>query len=234
MDKSTTYRYVSTLEELGYLEQDDATQKYRLGIKVVDLGLASLNAMELRHIARPYMERLARESGYTINVGILDGTDVIYVERVTSQTSIDLNLHVGSRLPAYCTSMGKVLLADLPEQRLHSLIDRMELVPRGPNTITTRGALSSELNRVRVAGFALNNEELAYGHRSVSAPIRSRTGEVAAALNLAVHAAMISIEIVTTTLAPQLIGVADRISAHLGYRPGDVSAGDTNRRITER
>lgn len=219
MDKSTTHRYVATLEELGYLEQDSESQKYRLGIKVVDLGLAALNAMEMRHIARPHMERLARESGHTINIGILDGADVFYVERVTNPTSIDLNLTVGSRLPAYCTSMGKVLLADLPEERLFDLIDRVEFLPRGPNTIITRGALLAELQRVRVAGFAVNNEELAYGHRSISAPIRSRAGATIAALNMAVRASMISLDDLTGWLASHLISVADHISSYLGYRP---------------
>lgn len=219
MDKSTTHRYVATLEELGYLEQDSESQKYRLGIRVVDLGLAALNAMEMRQVARPHMEKLGRESGHTVNIAILDGTDVFYVERVTNPSSIDLNFTVGSRLPAYCTSMGKVLLADLPEDRLFSLIDRMELLPRGPNTVATRGALLAELQRVRASGFAINNEELASGHRGIAAPIRSRTGVTIAALSMAVHASRVSLDHLTGTLAPLVIATADRVSSFLGYRP---------------
>src|SRR5579884_161518 len=117
LSRSTTHRYVATLATLGYLRQDHATRKYRLGPRVLDLGFSAINSMELREVASPHLHRLSDETGFTVNMAILDGLDIVYVERCRSaraeQREIDLNLHVGARLPAYCTSLGKVLLAFL-------------------------------------------------------------------------------------------------------------------------
>ena len=120
LSRSTTHRYVATLAALGYLQQDTDSKKYRLGPRVLDLGFSAINSMELREVAGPHLRELSDATGYTVNMAILDGLDIVYVERCRSaqprQREIDLNLHVGARLPAYCTSLGKVLLALLPEE----------------------------------------------------------------------------------------------------------------------
>jgi IclR family transcriptional regulator, pca regulon regulatory protein len=220
--RSTTHRYVATLAALGYLEQDADTRKYRLGPRVLDLGFSAINSMELREISGPHLQQLSDETGYTVNMGILDGTDVVYIERCRSsqqgQRAIDLNLHVGSRLPAYCTSMGKVLLADMDEAERDALIGRIELAPLGPNTLTDRAALTAELERVREQGIAVNNEELAFGLRSIAAPVRGQSGSVVAAINLAVHRSWVSIEDLVTRLSPPLRHTAEAISHRIGYR----------------
>ena len=222
LSRSTTHRYVATLTSLGYLRQDADTRRYRLGPRVLDLGFAALNSMGLRELSVPYLRRLSDETGFTVNMAILDGIDVVYVERCrtsrSGQREIDLDLHVGSRLPAYCTALGKALLAHLPKQELDELFPRMELVARGPNTITRKTALRSELARIRASGIAVNNEELAYGLRSVAAPIRDRSGEVTAALNLAVHRTMLSTEDLVERYAPAVQRTAAAISAELGHR----------------
>ena len=222
LSRSTAHRYIATLTELGYLQQDGATRKYRLGPRVLDLGFSAITSMELREISLPHLQQLSDETGHTVNMAILDGTDIVYVERVRSsrqgQRDIDLNLHVGSRLPAYCTSMGKVLLAFLPPERQREVIDRSELSRRGPNTITAKAELVDELERVRARGLAVNNEELAYGLRSIAAPVRSQSGEVVAAINLAVHRSMVSVEDLVANLGPPLLRAADEISARSGYR----------------
>src|SRR6478609_1982105 len=196
LNRSTTHRYIATLAALGYLQQDAPTKKYRLGPRVVDLGFSAINSMELREISMPHLQRLSDETGHTVNMAILDGADIVYIERCRSsrqgQREIDLNLHVGSRLPAYCTSMGKVLLAFVPEESLGSLLGEMELLRRGPNTIADTRALVDELAGVRSSGIAVNNEELAYGLRSIAVPVRSRSGDVVAAINLAVHRSLVS------------------------------------------
>src|SRR2546422_817423 len=174
LTRSTSHRYVATLARLGYLQQNPQSRKYRLGPRVLDLGFSAINSMELRQISAPHLQQLSDETGHTVNMAILDGTDIVYIERCRSsqqgQREIDLNLHVGSRLPAYCTSMGKVLLAFLPDGERDTLLDGIRLTQRGPNTLTARRALVAELKRVRETGFALNNEELAYGLRSIAAP----------------------------------------------------------------
>ncbi len=223
LGRSTTHRYVATLAALGYLQQDAATRKYRLGPRVLDLGFSAINSMELREVAAPHLRRLSDDTGYTVNMAILDGSDVVYVERCRSsqagQREIDLNLHVGSRLPAYCTSLGKVLLAFLQPAERASAIERIDFTQRGPNTIVSRGGFEAELKRVREAGFATNNEELAYGLRSIAAPVISHEGGAVAAINLAAHSSMIPMERLTEQLSPMLRQAATDISVNLGYRP---------------
>jgi IclR family pca regulon transcriptional regulator len=227
MRRSTTHRYMSTLVALGYLEQG-AARKYRLGLRVTDLGMSALNSTGLREHARPYLEDLRRQSSYTVNLAVLDGPEILYVDRVRSsrrgQSKIDLDLALGSRLPAYCTSMGKLLLAHLPDEEQRTLLTEMKLTRRGPNSITSKNALRAELEHVRDEGFAVNDEELAPGLHSISAPVRSESHEVVAAVNMAAHSSMISLEELVEHLGPHLIATADRISARLGYRRGDERA----------
>jgi IclR family pca regulon transcriptional regulator len=223
LSRSTTHRYVATLAKLGYLEQDASTRRYRLGPRVLDLGFSAINSMELREISAPHLRQLSDETGYTVNMAILDGLDIVYIERCRSsragQREIDLNLHVGSRLPAYCTSMGKVLLAFLPPDEQAEALAALELSRRGPNTLTSRAALATELKRVRRDGLAINNEELAYGLRSIAVPVLSASGAAEAAINLAVHSSMVSMEDLVARLSPALRRAAAEISDRLGHRP---------------
>jgi IclR family transcriptional regulator, pca regulon regulatory protein len=222
LSRSTTHRYIATLTALGYLQQDAETKRYRLGPRVLDLGFAAINSMDIRDISLPHLQALTDATGFTANMAVLDGSDVVYIERCrtsrSGQREIDLNLHVGSRLPAYCTAMGKALLAFVPAERLEGILDRVELVARGPNTITNRDALRAELARVREQDLAVNNEELAYGLRSIAAPIRSRSGEVVAALNLAVHQTMVSMDDLIDRFGPAVKRTAAAISAEIGPR----------------
>jgi len=224
LNKSTTYRYVATLARLGYVQQDPDTKKYSLGPRVVDLGFAAINSMEITRVAGQYLQALSDETGYTVSMAILDGPDVVYIDRRrsgrASNFAMGLNLHVGSRLPAYCTSMGKVLLAYRDPAVLRALLDRTDFARRGPKTITAREQLMASLDRVRSAGFAVNDEELAAGLRSIAAPVRDRSGQVIAAVNIAVHLTVwnASVESVVAKLeCPLRHAVAD-ISARLGYR----------------
>jgi IclR family pca regulon transcriptional regulator len=222
LSRSTAHRYVSTLATLGYLRQDAETRKYRLGPRVFDLGFAALNSMELREVAAPHLRELSDQTGYTVNMAVLDGLDIVYVERCRSaragQREIDLNLHVGSRLPAYCTSLGKVLLAYLPDDERAAALARVDFARRGPNTLLSEEALGAELQHVREDGFAINNEELAYGLRSIAAPVFAHDGRAVAGINLAVHRTMVSMEELVADLSSQLRRAADAISAQLGYR----------------
>ena len=225
LSRSTTHRYVATLAALGYLLQDRETRKYRLGPRVLDLGFSAINSMELRHICAPHLKALSDSTGHTANMAVLDGRDIVYIERCRAPgpREIDLNLHVGSRLPAYCTSMGKVLLAFLPPRELTQLLDGVQLARRGPNTITAKARLEKELERVRARGLAVNNEELAYGLRSLAAPVSSPSGETVAAINVAVHRSLVSMDDLLQDLAPSLERTAAEISAHIGF--GQVAHG---------
>lgn len=190
---------------------------------MLDLGFSALNSMELREVAAPHLRRLSDDTGFTANMAILDGLDIVYVERCRStqagQREIDLNLHVGARLPAYCTSLGKVMLAFLPPAEQAAAVELIDFSQRGPNTILSRSALEAELARVRTAGFATNNEELAYGLRSIAAPVLSREGTAVAGINLAAHSSLMPMDRLAEQLSPTLRRAAIDISAHLGYQP---------------
>ena len=224
MRRSTTHRYVTTLVALGYLKQG-AARKYRLGLRVTDLGMSALNATELREKAHPYLEELRQRTSYTVSLAVLDGPEIVYVDLAPSlrreQGKIDLGLHPGSRLPAYCTAMGKLLLANLPEEEQSELLASMKLTKCGPNTITSKKALRDELGEIREESFAVNDEELAPQLHSIAVPVRDEAREVVAAGSLSADTSMISLADLVDALGPHLVSTADRISARLGYRRDD-------------
>jgi IclR family transcriptional regulator, pca regulon regulatory protein len=224
MSRSTVHRYVITLVALGYLEQD-ASRKYRLGLRVTDLGMAALGSTGLREHSRSSLEALRDRSSFTVSVAVLYGRDILYIDRVRSyrrgQHMIDLNLRAGSRLPAYCTSMGKLLLAYLPDREQRKLIGEVQLTQHGPKSLKSKTALRTELEQIREAGLAINDEEFAEGLYSIAAPIRDASTAVAAAINMAVYAPIISLEDFVDGQGPHLLATADHISSLLGYRAND-------------
>jgi IclR family pca regulon transcriptional regulator len=224
MSRSTTHRYASTLAALGYLEQD-ASRKYRLGLRVTDLGITAMSAIGLREHARNCIGELRDRTGYTTALAVLDGTDILYIDRLLgahgTQSKVQLRLQAGSRLPAYCTAMGKLLLASVPANGHRELLSAVRLQKRGPNTITSKKALQRELQEVVAAGFAVNDEELAPELLAVAAPVRNGGGDVIAAVSLSAHRSGIALGELVDALGPHLVSMADRISARLGYRRAD-------------
>jgi IclR family pca regulon transcriptional regulator len=218
LSKSTVQRLTYTLQKLGYLDRDGETKKFRLGHKTLSLGLSVMKNLDLRKVAFPYLDKSSKEIGETVNLAILDGTEIVYVERIKTQQILNINLQVGSRLPAYCTSMGKAMLAFLPEDRLKQVLKKMELTPLTPYTVKLRKDLIKELEGVRIRGFATNNEELSIGLRSVAAPVRNFTGEVIAAVNIAVPSIRVSQKKLETVLATKVVETANKISFILGHR----------------
>jgi IclR family pca regulon transcriptional regulator len=224
MSRSTTHRYMITLVELGYLEQG-GSRKYRLGLRVTDLGMSALNSMSLREYARPDLEELRQETRFTVNLAILDGSEILYVDRVRGsrpgQSKIDFALHVGSRLPASCTALGKLLLAYLPDAEQEALIASLKLAKGGPNAIASKKALKAELGQISEEGLAVDDEELAAEVQAIAAPVRSSGGEVIAAVGLVGLRSMITVDELVVSLSPHLIATAARISARLGFRRDD-------------
>lgn len=219
LTRSTTHRYVATLTSLGFLEQDDTTRKYRLGPRVLDLGFSTLASLELREIAAPHLRRLTDTTGHTSNLAIRDDTDVILIDRVRGRPGryhhLEFTLHIGSRIPAYCSATGKALLAFLPRPDLDRLLDRTELIQRGPQTLTDKSALLTELARVRRTGIAVNDEELESALRSIAAPVRARSGEVIAAVNVAIPWSPVAMSELVNRLGPTLQTTANEIAARV-------------------
>jgi len=224
MSRSTTHRYVITLVALGYLEQG-ASRKYRLGLRVTDLGMAAINATGLRDHARPHLEELRQRTSYTTSISVLDGHEILCIDRARSfrrgLTDAERKLEPGSRLPAHATSTGKLLMAFLPEDERRRALAELKPGKVGPNTITGKRRLRDELDQVREAGFAVGDEEFAPELLCVAAPVRNASREVVAGVNIAARGTMISLEELVDALSPHLVSTADRISARLGYRRDD-------------
>jgi IclR family pca regulon transcriptional regulator len=217
MTSSTAHRYATTLAALGYLEQD-AQRNYLLAAGASDLGAAALLSTPLLRTARPKLERLRGETGWTIALAVLDGAGVLYLDRLRSHrmTVYDLELPhgPGSKLPAYCTATGKVLLAHLSEAERKAAIAATELVKRGPRSIATKKALRAQLAEVREADLALADEELQAGVRSIAAPIY-KDDQVVAAVGLDAASTAHTTASLAADLGPLLLECAADISAQL-------------------
>ncbi|MBB3042698.1 IclR family transcriptional regulator [Nocardioides soli] len=222
LSKSTCHRYVASLVALGYLEQDPETRKYELGPAAIGLGVAAVSSLELTKVAGRALQTLADETNHTVSMAILDGADIVYVDRrrpTRAGFRIELNVQVGTRLPAYCTSMGKALLAYRDPAAVRAAVDRIDLARRGPKTITAREQLTAELAEVRRTGLAVNDEELASGLRSLAVPVRDHGGTVVAAVGIAVHLSAwnATVEAVVARLQTPLRRTAQEISQRMGY-----------------
>ncbi|WP_232540124.1 IclR family transcriptional regulator domain-containing protein [Azohydromonas aeria] len=206
-------RILLTLQTLGYVEQEG--RQFRLTPKVMELGFAYLSAQPWWHLAQPLMEELTQQLKLSTSAAVLDGAEVVYVLRVPMQKIMSINLGVGSRLPAHCTSMGRVLLAGLREEQREARVAAMTLEPLTPRTTTDAEALLRKLSQVRRQGFALVNEELELGLMSLAVPVRDRSDRVVAAINVSSPAQRQSATELQKTCLPALQAVAERISAML-------------------
>ncbi|HMH47769.1 MAG TPA: IclR family transcriptional regulator [Solirubrobacteraceae bacterium] len=220
MSRPTTHRYVSTLVSLGYLEQD-ASRKYRLALGTIDLG-AGLSAMGLCAHARPHLEELSQRSGHTAEIAVLDGLEILLLDRVrgkrTGSNKRRESVGAGSRLPAYCTSMGKVLLAYLPKGLREKLISEMDLTKHGPRTITSKAALSGQLEDVANEGLAINDEELIEGSFAIAAPVREESGDVIAAVGLVAYGGAVDAKELVDRYEGKLVAAAEKVSREIGWR----------------
>ncbi|ABN00428.2 IclR family transcriptional regulator [Burkholderia pseudomallei] len=179
-------RILLTLQTLGYVEADG--RLFRLTPKILDLGFAYLTSMPFWNLAEPVMEQLSARIHESCSAAVLDRTEIVYVLRVPTHKIMTINLSIGSRLPAYCTSMGRVLLSSLDAAALDDTLARSTLRAYTPRTLTDPAALKDEIATVRSQGWAIVDQELEAGLISLSAPIRNRRGQVIAAMNISGNA----------------------------------------------
>jgi IclR family pca regulon transcriptional regulator len=206
-------RILLTLQTLGYVEPDG--RLFRLTPKVMELGFAYLASQPWWHLAQPLMEELKHTLNESTSAAVLDGDEIVYVLRVPVQKIMSINLGVGSRLPAASTSMGRVLLAQLPEDERERRLAAMPLPALTPKTTTDRDKLLRLLAQVRRQGWALVNEELELGLMSLAVPIHDRAGRVVAAMNVSSRPQRQSATELQKRCLPALQAVAERISAML-------------------
>ena len=213
LTRATARRVLHTLADLGYVSTDG--RRFSLSPKILELGHAFLSSMRLPAIVQPHLERLTESAHESSSVAVLDGRDIVYVARVARQRIMTVAINVGTRFPAYATSMGRVLLSHLPADELDAYLDGHEREAFTSHTITDRGTLVAELTRVREQGWALVDQELEEGLRSIAAPIRDRTGAVVAALNLSASSRRGEPSEVVEHLLPLLLETASAIDADL-------------------
>lgn len=211
--RAAARRFLLTLVELGYVRNDG--RYFSLTARVLELGYAYLSSLSLPEVAEPHLEALVAEVNESSSVSVLDRDDVVYVARVPTSRIMTVAISVGTRFPAYATSMGRVLLAGLPDADLEAYLATVRLDRLTSRTVGSVAALRSELARIRSQGWALVNQELEEGLRAVAAPIQDRTGRVVAAVNVSTHASRTSLEAMRRDLLPPLLKAAARIEADL-------------------
>ena len=213
LTRAAARRFLLTLTDLGYVRTDG--KQFALTPRVLDLGYAFLSSLTLPEVAEPHLERLAAELRESSSVSVLDGDEIVYVARVPTSRIMRVSINVGTRFPAYATSMGRVLLAALPEPELTAYLDRAVIEPLTARAIDNAEDLEQELARVREQGWALVDQELEEGLRSIAAPIHDAGGRTIAAANVSAHASRVSADDIRQTLLPPLLEAARRIEADL-------------------
>jgi IclR family pca regulon transcriptional regulator len=218
--KGSGFRYTFTLQKLGYLDQDAVTKRYRPGVKVLSLGFDYLTSLDLTELAQAHIEELFHETGCPTHLAVLDGPDIVYVARRSDRSLTTINLFVGARLPAYCTSMGRVLLAFRPVAERRELLAAVDRVKHTPTTITDIEGLEVAFTEIRSRGYCMTDQELEIGVRSIAAPVRDASGEVIAAVNVSTLSARVDLEELENKVLPRLLEASSRISSALSYNTG--------------
>jgi IclR family pca regulon transcriptional regulator len=214
LTRAAARRFLLTLVRLGYVRVEG--REFSLRPRVLELGYSYLSALTLPEVAQPHLEALVARVDESSSVSVLDGDDIVYVARVHTKRIMTVMITVGTRFPAYATSMGRVLLAGLPADELAEYLGRARLAPLTGRTVTDAATLRATLDQVREQGYALVDQELEEGLRSAAAPVRNREGAVVAAVNLSVSASRTSLRQLAEEYVPPLLETAAQISRDLG------------------
>jgi IclR family pca regulon transcriptional regulator len=231
LSRATSRRFLLTLVALGYVKTDG--RLFVLTARVLELGFSYLSALSLPEIAQPHLEQLAAITHESTSASVLDGDDIVYVARVRTRGIMSVRIDIGTRFPASVTSMGRVLLADLDPDELDEFLSTLDLEDLTTHTIRSKDALAEELAKVREQGWALVDQELEEGLRSIAVPIRHRSGAVIAAINVSTTVSAHTLETMREQLLPALFSTADKISHDLTAarpfsRPGKGRNGRAN------
>jgi IclR family pca regulon transcriptional regulator len=213
LTRAAARRFLLTLVELGYVRTDG--RLFGLRPRILELGYAYLSSLSLPEVAQPHLEALVAEVHESCSVSLLDGHDIVYVARVPTKRIMTVAISVGTRFPAYATSMGRVLLAHQPAEWLDGYLKTVELVALTPRTVTDPAKLRSTLTRIRNQGFAVVDQELEEGLRSMAVPIHDGAGTVVAAMNVSARTSRGSSEAIRRELLPPLQAAATELEADL-------------------
>jgi DNA-binding IclR family transcriptional regulator len=217
LHKSTAFRLLEALRRHHLVAVDEVTGRYRLGLGLFELGMAAVSRLDVGQCAPPFLEALAGETGESASLGIFEDPEVVHILRVESAHALRLPSLAGRRSPAYCTGIGKAILAHLEPERLDRYLKEVTLRPRTPRTITDRDVLRADLRRVRTRGYSLDDEEIFPGLRCVAAPIFGIEGRVLAGVSVAGPSSRMPKDSLPR-FASRVVSTAGEISKRLGYQ----------------
>jgi DNA-binding IclR family transcriptional regulator len=226
LHKSTVHRLMMVLEGHRLVAKNPENGRYRLGLKLFELGSKAIADLDLRERSRAHLTRLLQETRETVHLCILDLGDVVYLEKMEPERSMRTASRVGARHPAYCTAVGKVLMSELPEADLSALLKTIEFKPRTARTIISPDAFRAELKRIRARGYALDDEEIEEGLRCVAAAVRDHSGRAIAAVSMSGPSFRMTDSRIPA-LAESVCRVAMGLSTELGFAAigAEVTAG---------
>lgn len=216
LHKSTVHRLLSTLRQRGYVTQDVKTNNYQIGLKLFEIGSAVLNKMDLRAKVRPHLESLRQVTNETIHLGILDDYQVVYIDKVESSEVIRMYSRIGKRVPAYCTSLGKILLAYSAKELIANLLMEKPLLRRTEFTITDPELLTEHLAQVKKQGYSIDNQEQELDIRCIAGPIFNYDGQILAAFSISGPTTRMTEDRVAK-LSQLILKYSKEISASFGY-----------------
>ncbi len=219
LTKTSTWRLVHTLVHMGYVRQDPKSRTFTPAPRILSLGYSYFDSLDIKQLAIPFLQELSSHFNETVNLAILDGDELVYVERIGTAQIISVNLHVGSRLPLFNTSLGRALICEAPDEWVRAYLTRLADDPRAKEYLRTgKRPLIRLLEDTRRQRFSINDEELVKGLRSVASPLLDASGAIVAAAGIAVPSSRVTVAELRRDFAPQLLATAERISVALGYR----------------
>jgi len=218
LHKSTIHRLLMVLDQHRLIRRNSETGKYALGLRLFELGTRAVRGLQLREQAQPFLERLARQTGETAHICVLDRGEMVSIAYAEGPRSLRMPATVGRRTPAYCSAVGKAMLAFLPESALDDVLSDRPLRACTSKTLVTRAALLNDLRQSRIRGYSIDDEEIEKGLRCVGGPVWNYTGEVVAAVSVAGPAFRITKSRVRA-IAGAVLDTTRGLSTELGYRP---------------
>ncbi|KAF5051778.1 IclR family transcriptional regulator [Sedimentibacter saalensis] len=216
LHKTTVHRILSSLYARNYVEKNK-NGEYKLGLKLIEIVGCHINELELQTEARPYLLELSSKYNLTSHLGVLDGENVVYIEKLETYTHMRLYTQIGYRAPAYCSSLGKCLLSSLSETELEDIMADCTFVRYTENTICDLKELKKHLRNIRIQKWAMDNQEQIMGQRCIAAPIYDYRGEVIAAVSGSGNLEQLPDEKIND-VADYIVNIAIEISRRLGYK----------------